>query len=344
MEKRNTIEDVARLAGVSKVTVSYVLNGRATEARISAGTEERVIEVARELGYRPNALAKMLLKQKTDTIAVVFQYATYFSSWSNFIAEAMHGVCEGCVETGMDLLLHTKAVNGAGSEADVISDGRVDGALVLRDVDDQTQLDLLNRKFPSVLFFTRTDDPDVPFVDADNYSGGRLAAEHLISLGHKRLGMIRGPHGSRSSTDRLHGFRSALEEASLPFDPEMVVTMETPSSNTGALIDLMNRKDRPTALFVWSDDVAFNCLRLLCELGLAVPKDVSIVGFDSTDSCDRVDPKLTSIRQPIRDMARRATILLASIVHKQPVDHLQVVFPLAIDVRGSTSRPELYTS
>lgn len=339
MSKRKTIEDVAKLAGVSKVTVSYVLNGRAEASRISRTTEEKVLAAAQDLGYRPNALARMLLKQRTDTLAVAFQYATYFSSWSSFTATVMRGVCEACVDARMDLLLHTNTVLGSASDADVLSDGRVDGVLILRDADDPTLLELLRRRFPCVLFFTRSSDPGVSFVDADNYSGGRMATQHLLDLGHRRIGMVRGSLSSMSSHDRIEGYRDALEAFGIVADPAYVIPLETPNSNGAELKAMMRREDRPTALFVWSDDVAFSCYRLLAELGMSVPGDVSIVGFDSTEACETVSPSLTSVHQPIPAMARRATELLVKIVAEGQSATDQILYPLSLDVRGSTAPP-----
>ena len=340
MSKRKTIEDVARLAGVSKVTVSYVLNGRAAEARISDDTEVRVLAAARDLGYRPNALAKMLLRQRTDSLAVAFQYATFFSAWSSFTSEVMRGVCDACVQAGMDLMLHTRGTEGSSADADTLTDGRVDGALILRDADDPTLLELIRRKFPCVLFFTRSTDTEVPFVDADNYAGGRMATQHLLKLGHRRIGMVRGSASSISSNDRFNGYRDALEMAKMEVDPSLVLTLETPSADPTAFMNLMLSDDRPTALFVWSDDVAFALLRRLSELGLSVPDDVSIVGFDSTEACERVSPALTSVRQPIVEMAREATLLLVSLIRQEPVSRTQIIYPPSLDVRQSTAPPK----
>ena len=337
MSQRKTLDDVAKRAGVGKVTVSYVLNGRAVEARISQQTSERVLAAARDLDYRPNALARMLLRKRTDTIAVVFQYANYFRSSSSFITDLMHGVCDGCVEGGVDLMLHTKSASDLVAEADALTDGRVDGALVLRDAHDEMMELLLSRKFPVVLFFSRSDDSTVPFVDLDNFMGGKLATNHLIELGHRRIAMLRGSARSVSSNDRHSGYRSALESANIEYRPEFVLA-GVPARHDEPLIELMRRPDRPTAVFVWSDDDAFSCIRVLGSLGLRVPNDVSVVGFDSSQACERVAPALTSVRQPIAEMARRATQLLVEIVKGDPLSgpH-QIVFPPRLDVRGSTS-------
>jgi len=293
-ERRTTIQDVANLVGVSKVTVSYVLNGHGAEARISPETEERVLNAARQLDYRPNALARMLIAKKTDTIAVVFQYGDFFSTLSNFTSEVMGGVCRASVESGMDLMLHTKLASEPVNEANNLMDGRVDGVLMLRDSNDPTLEEVLGQNFPCVLFFTRSYDRDVPFVDADNYTGGRMATQHLLDLGHKRIAMVRGSAKSISSNDRLAGYRDALETAGIELDRSYIVEMTSPRSDPKALFELFEGPDRPTALFAWSDDVAFVCMRILNEMMLSVPEDISIIGFDSSEACDRVTPPLTN--------------------------------------------------
>ncbi|MBS1707923.1 MAG: LacI family DNA-binding transcriptional regulator [Armatimonadetes bacterium] len=340
MARRTTIDDVARLAGVGKVTVSYVLNGRADQARISSETAERVLAAARELDYRPNGLARALSRQRTDTVAVVFQYADYFSASSSFINEVMRGVCDGCVEEGLDVLLHTKPALDPAAEADALTDGRVDGVLMLRDADDPTLSAVLARRFPTVLFFSRSAHPGVPFVDCDNFAGGRLATDHLIGLGHRKIAFLHGSVNSVDSAERGAGYRHSLQAHGIEFDSRHVLNFASATDDPRPFIELMTGPDRPTGLFVWSDDVAFACLRILSELNLDVPDDVSIVGFDSSPACERVTPALTSVNQPVAAMARAATKLLAQKL-RGPVDDSaqQIVFPLELDVRASTRAP-----
>ncbi|MEZ0324912.1 MAG: LacI family DNA-binding transcriptional regulator [Fimbriimonas sp.] len=333
--RRTTIADVAKHAGVGKVTVSYVLNGQSRTARISEETEKKVLRCAEELGYRPNALARMLVTQRSDALAVVFQYGAFFSALSSFTSEAMRGVCAACVESGFDLMLHTKAADDPIHEACALMDGRVDGVLMLRDRDDPAMAEVVAHKFPCVLFFTRSDDPHVPFVDSDNYAGGRMATSHLLELGHQKIGMVIGPAGSVAAGDRFNGYRNALESAGIELRPDYVV------SGVGIdptdFIKLITREDRPTALFVWSDDDAFICMQTAIELGLSIPEDLSIVGYDSSEACERSKPALTSVRQPVFDMAHAATRLLVSLVRGTPVERTRIVFPPDLDVRGSTA-------
>lgn len=334
--KRATIADVAKLAGVGKVTVSYVLNGQSRTARISEDTERRIIAAAQSLNYRKNPLGRMLATKQTDVLAVVFQRGYFFMSWSNFTAEVMRGVAAAAVDLGYDLMLHTRDV-ADDQEASVLADGRVDGALVLRDGRDPLADELAKHGLPTVQFFTRNDHPDHAFVDADNYSGGRMATRHLLELGHRRIAIVRGPHGSTSSNDRFNGYRDALESAGLTVRPEDVLVYTSPSDDMSELTRLMTADDRPTALFVWSDEVAFGCLAVLRAAGLDVPGDVSVVGFDSLEQCNRSIPPLTSIRQPVAEMAQEATRLLVSIIRGETPERKQIIYPLVLDVRGSTA-------
>lgn len=335
MRSRSTIGDVALRAQASKATVSYVLNGRGKAERISEDTIRRVLHAAESLGYRPNALARMLATQRTQLLAVVFQRGHFFSSWSPFVAEVMRGVASASVELGFDLMMHTRDLEEE-VEADAITDGRLDGALVLRDDDDPVLSALLERGFPFVRFFSRSDDPQVPYVDCDNLAGGRLAAEHLIRLGHRRLIMVRGNIRSTSSNDRLAGFRAAIQDSGLGGTGEDVLTATAATDDWEPFRCLMKGPNRPTGVFVWSDDVAQEVLRVLPAIGLHVPQDVSVIGFDSLDLCNRTAPTLTSVRQPIFEMASTATRLLVDQIGEQEMQSHQILFQPQLDVRGSS--------
>lgn len=333
--KRVTISDVASHAGVGKGTVSSVLNGQSAVARISEETQKRVIEAANELNYRPNAIARMLVQQKTDILAVVFQRGYFFTSWSSFTAEVMRGVSTAAVELGYDLMLHTKDVSPE-LEAKVLADGRVDGALVLRDDADSMVDELIRHRFPCVRFFSRGAE-GAPYIDADNVLGGKIATKHLIDLGHARIGMVRGSEHSTSSNDRLAGYRQAMHEAGLEAKLDWELSIPSALSGLSTLRKVMTSPNRPTALFVWSDDVALACLTVLHELGLQVPNDVSVIGFDSLDVCNRSVPPLTSIRQPVFEMAQQATHLLVALIRGQEIADRQILCPLELDLRASTA-------
>jgi DNA-binding LacI/PurR family transcriptional regulator len=330
--------DVAKAAGVSKVTVSYVLNGHSTAARISESTAAKVLKAAKDLGYSPSAIARMMVTKRCSTLGVVFQQAQYFTVWSSFTNELMLGICQASVSSGYDLMLHTGSLSDARSEADSLSDGRVDGVLVLRNSHDGTLNELLRRALPMVLFFTRSENESIPFVDADNYEGGRIAAKHLLGLGHKRIAMVAGDPDSSSSNDRIRGYQDAMREASVEPDEKLFVRMISLEDDAEPFANLLKSTEPPTAVFCWSDDTALRCLEIARNMSVVVPDELSVVGFDSLAASEASVPPLTSVSQPVREIAKAATELLIKIVRGEPLEEQHLVFPVKLDIRESTTR------
>jgi DNA-binding LacI/PurR family transcriptional regulator len=339
MGSRTTIQDVARQAGVSKVTVSYVLNGRGADARISEATEAKVIQAARDLKYVPSAIAKTLATRRSKSLGVVLQSGEFFSRTSSFTAEVMRGVCAAAVESGYDLMLHTSPVQTPAEELKRLRDGRVDGVLVLRDQGDPLLESLLESSLPCVQFFTRSEQRQANWFDTDNYLGGRMATEHLLSLGHRRIGWVGGPAGSVSARQRRLGYEAAMGDAGLELHPAWRVSMPDPTSSLDGLVRCLTSEERPTALFVWSDDVALSCWRMFSELGLSVPDELSVIGFDSSPACERSSPPLSSVRQPIFDIAFAATEALVRAIENEDAAPAQSVYAPCLDLRGSTAAP-----
>jgi len=203
-------------------------------------------------------------------------------------------------------------------------------------MNDPTLNDLINRKIPCVLFFSRHDAENVSFVDADNYTGGRIAADHLASLGHQKIGMICGNANSTSARDRLKGFLDALKERKIPVTDNYLLTAPTLGDEPAQIEVYLAQPNRPTALFCFSDDVAFHTMRVAQKMGIRVPEDLSVVGFDSLARSEHSTPPLTSVRQPVREMAQVATELLIKIANKEPLVNNRITFPTELDIREST--------
>jgi DNA-binding LacI/PurR family transcriptional regulator len=333
--RRPTIADVAVRAGVSKVTVSYVLNGQGRIARISTATQEKVSRAAADLGYRPSVIARSMATGKSETIGLVFQDPLYFAVPSDFVREVMHGVNLAVVSAGYDLLLHTKPVPNALVECSVLTDGRVDGVLILRNRDDPTLRLLLEHRFPSVLFFSRSSDEHVPFVDADNFGGFVLATEHLLGLGHRRIGVVLGHEGSTSSSERLAGYRHALRQAGIVFEESLTIRPEF-----GRELEDIRRfleGQKPTAVVCISDLYGIYTLTAADQIGLSVPDDLSVIGFDSLQSCEYSTPPLTSVRQPVLEISRKATEILIALAKGEQVENQKIIFPAQLDLRRSTA-------
>ena len=334
-KRRVTLEDVAKRAGVSKVTVSNILNNRPTAVPISEATRQRVLAVVQELGYYPNAVARALARQRTDTVAVVLQFPAIFQGWSGFTNELMRGVSDKAIALGYDILLHTRAQPSVELEAQSLMDGRVDGALLLRDYDDPLSSILAERDFPHVLFFTRSRRPDVCWVDCDNYKGAQLAVEHLLSLGRTRIAHLAGPPSACSALDRLQGYRDAIERHGLSVPVEWVIPAHYGGADLTPLATMLLQPRRPNAIFAWSDEVAIRAMNLCKELGLHVPDDVAVVGFDSTQICEHTHPPLTSVRQPIYEMAATALEMLVKLIRREPLLERMRVFAPTLEVRSS---------
>jgi LacI family transcriptional regulator len=334
--ERVTIADVARKAGVSKVTVSYVMNGREGKVRISDETRQRIWKAIRELGYRPNAVARALTQQRTHTIGVVMQYAAIFGGWSGFILELLHGASHEAIDLQYDLMMYTGAHgDDAEHEANAVMDGRIDGALLLRDIDDPLSDILADSGFPHVLIFTRARRPDVYSVDCDNVKGGYIATKHLLELGHRAIVHLRGSSHSAPALDRWHGYVQAMREAGIEPDERWVLEMTAPLSDATPLVELMRSRHRPTAIFAWSDDVAIRAMQVLREMGLRIPEDVAIVGYDSTEVCNHTDPPLTSVRQPIYEMAREGVKTLVRLIEGERPQPVARIFEPVLDIRRS---------
>ncbi len=338
MSKAITIKDVAVRGGVSKTAVSYVLSGREAGVRISDETRRRVLAAAQDLGYHPNALARGLARRQTDTLALVMQFPSVFSGWSGFTNELMHGATDAATSLGFDLMLHTKGLGSLEQDIAALTDGRADGALLLRDRDDPLSSRLLERSFPFVQVFSHTASPDAYFVDCDNVAGAKMAVDYLWALGHRRIGHLSGSPHSAAAADRLRGYREALAALGVLPRPNWECSMTYAGSDFTPFIALMSQPGSPTAIFAWSDDVAIRAIRVLQEqMGLRVPEDVSVIGFDGTAMCDHTLPRLSSVRQPIYDMAVQGVKTLVSLLRREPVPERQHFFLPSLELRGSSA-------
>lgn len=339
-----TLSDIAAHIGVSKVTVSYVLNGREGRVRISEGTRKRILDAAKEMGYSPNALARGLTRRRMDTFTLVMQSPNVFEGGSGFITGLMHGVLVAANAVGYDVMIHTKAQPGVDDEVRSLTDGRSDGSLLLRDYNDPLLAELEGRGHPCVSVFTRPELPDAWYADADDTEGGRIAAEYLLSLGHRRVGFISGSENSSAVRERRNGFRATLDAAGVPLDPRREVRLTYAGQDFAPLGEMMRlpADQRPTAVFAWSDDIAARAIAYLRDVcNLRVPQDISVIGFDGTEEVGERGcvPRLTSIRQPIGEIAACGVNLLASRLRGEPVDRTQVLFSPSLLERDSCAPP-----
>ena len=310
MNRRPTQEDVAREAGVSRATVSYVINNRTDgNVRISEETRCRVLEAIEELGYRPNVLARSLRQGQTHTIGMIVPDNT-----NPFFAEVARGVEDTSFEQGYSVIL----CNSDGDldkellYTNVLAEKRVDGILfVAAGMSTEHICALQERRMPVVVV-----DRDIPDVAVDsvmtaNERGGWLATRHLIELGHRHIGCIAGPSDVTPSAERVTGYRQALRETGILVDEALIVKGDFQyESGYQAARQLLSMEDPPTAIFACNDLMAIGTVSAAVRLGRQVPADLSVVGFDDVPLASFANPALTTIVQPKYEIGVVAATML----------------------------------
>lgn len=334
-----TIRDVAKRAGVGPATVSRVLNN---STLVTESTRARVLQAISELHYIPNPTARRLSLGKTLTIAVI---APWFTRPA--FVERLRGVENIIAQTHYDLIVYN--VEDIAKRdlyfRSIPRPDRADGVLIIslppRDDDVQflaestVPIVLVDANHPSLTAFNR--------VIVDDISGGRLAAQHLLDLGHRRIAYISDPFESpfnfTASYDRFQGFRQALIGGGIEFDPQFHLSGEHSRSKARQLaLDLLNRPDRPTAIFAASDTQALGVLEAARELKLTVPRDLSVVGYDDIEAAEYLN--LTTIRQQLFESGRRGVELLLRVIDDKTVRPPACeVLPVELKVRGTTAPP-----
>lgn len=295
---RVTVREVARLAGVSIATTSYALNNR---GQVSSTTRQRVHEAARALNYHPSYAARGLRGLRANTLGLLLPFRQSHVEHAPFL-EVLGGIDEAIAPDGFDVLLAH-----SGSAADELSicrrlilSRKVDALILVRSrVHDPRFAELRRHHFPFAVY-GRADTPDSCAVEVDNAAGAHLAVQHLVALGHRRIGYIGGPPDLTLSVDRWTGFCRGLLEAGIRPDPRLVVAVDdlTAESGDAALPRLFGQvRSKPTAVFAATDAVALGVMRAARGLGLEPGRDLAVVGFDDVPSAAFSDPPLTTIRQ-----------------------------------------------
>lgn len=304
--RRITSYDVAKAAGVSQTTVSFVLN-EVREANISDETRQRVLAAAEELGYVPDAAARSLGRGRTQTIGVVVTTLT-----DPFIGSAVQTIESTAHDHGYAVILASSndMPEREIAAAEMLQSRRVDGVIVTSSRVGALYQERLERLSVPVVLINSLVQPSGQFtfsIRVDNRHGGYLAAYHLIQRGHTRIAYVAAPTGRGDSVERLAGYRDALYEAGIPFDPALVVE-GTGRANGGeqALPRLRSMVDPPTAAFCYNDMTAVGLIHAAREAGLLLPDDLAVVGFDDVFFARYVHPSLTTIAQPIADLGRGA--------------------------------------
>ncbi|ROP64814.1 LacI family transcriptional regulator [Curtobacterium sp. PhB130] len=325
---RVTIADVARAAGVSIPTVSKVINNR---DGVASATMLRVQEVVERLGYETSLVARSLRSSRTGVIGILVPEFEPFST------ELLRGVSAAAIGTGYELLAYAGLVTGASQPGwerrslSRLSGTLIDGAIVVTPT-----TALPTSSIPVVAIDPHTGPEGHATVDTDNEGGARSAVEHLLALGHTRIAHIHGRADLASAQLRETGYRGALAAAGIHVDEDLVRAGDYQEDRATAVArELLSIPDRPTAVFAANDSSAIGVLHAAAALGLRVPEDLSVIGFDDVPQASTTTPPLTTVAQPLADLGAAAVEMLLTMLRGEPSpEHVRL--STSLRVRQST--------
>lgn len=327
-----SIKEVAATAGVSFQTASKVLNGGSV--RVSPETAARIVAVAESLGYRPNTIARSLVRQATGTLGLIASDATDVA-----ISQFSVAVERAARRLGYAVLVGHLAAEGDDG-ADVVRmliERRVDGVIAAAPQveEDPEVADLLRAYVPAVSLH-HVPGGQVPVIGSNQGETGRLATEHLISHGHRRIGTVTGPFRRRVVRSRLRGYEAALQGADLEPDEDLVVEADwTPGGAAAATHLLLTRVPETTAIFVHNDAMAIGVLSAVARTGRRVGTDVAVVSCDDMPFAEYLTPSLSTVRVPLAETGERAVELLRQSISGTPVTTEPLLLPVELIVRDS---------
>jgi LacI family transcriptional regulator len=331
-----TIKDIAKVAGVSITTVSRALNGYSD---VNEKTRQKIIEIAKQLNYSPNTLARGLVMNKSKTIGLLVSGLTRESAKDNFTFEVLAGVNQYVSEVDYDMVLFstTSTKQREKTYTQLCRERRVDGAILqgIRSDDPYLQ-EVVESDIPCVLIDIPIESETVGYVTTDNVLGAKKAVEHLISLGHKNIAMINGYSYAFVSEQRLKGFKEALLEAGLPIHEEWIADGEFREDNAEReALRLLTNYPHITAFFCASDLMALGVIKAAKRLGKRIPDDVAIIGYDDIILASYATPPLSTIAQNKFAMGYEAAKLLIHMLEGKATSHVKIL-ETELKIREST--------
>lgn len=331
MGARTTIHDVAKAAGVSVSTVSKAVNGR---YGIADATVQRVLDAVKLLGYESSLVASSMRARRTGVIGVLL------ADFEPFSAEILKGVGTAVHDTAFDLLAYSGSHLGAGDGWERRSLSRLSGTLIDAAIMVTPTVVSAGTEIPVVAIDPHTGRADLPTVESDSFGGALAATRHLIELGHRRIGFLAGRPDLRSAGLRDAGYRRALSDAGIPLDPALVGIgrYELEATRASALA-MLSAASRPTAIFAANDLSAIAVIDVAHELGLRVPDDLSVIGFDDVPEATRRALPLTTIQQPMRRLGAVAAEMVFTLLAGGEIDEMNVILPTRLVVRATTAAP-----
>jgi DNA-binding LacI/PurR family transcriptional regulator len=335
--KRATSRDVAERAGVSRTTVSLVLNN-VQGVQISEETRQRVIESALALNYVPNAAAQALASRRAQIIGLILTRNPHHIASDAFLNQILDGLIAAVHTYSLRLMIDiVEPEHQKKAYLDLVRAKRIDGLILSGPrFDDQALLALESDRFPTVLM-GQLPDSDFYSVDIDNFSAAERAVDHLIGLNHKKIACITNAHPSyTAAAERLRGYRQAMSSNGLPYDEQLVRYGDfDPESGYHRMHDLLEHEQHISAVFVASDVVAVGAKAAIRQHGLNIPQDIAMVGFDDVPLARYLDPPLTTVRLPASELAAKASQTLIEIIQGSPPAEKQVLLDSELIIRRS---------
>ena len=334
-----TSKDVAKKAGVSRTTVSFVLN-KVEGVKISKKTRMRVLQAAYKLGYVPDAAAQSLASGRSKTIGLILTRSPRQIASDTFLTQVLYGLINEVRLHDMRLLLEfVEDSHPRETYLDLVGSKRIDGIIFSGPrFDDKALQALLEYGFPTVLM-GKLPDSAFHFVDIDNRAAARKAVTHLFNLGRTSIACITNANQSyTAAVERLQGYQEALEQFGLPYNADLVRYGDfDPESGYAQMSSLLKNGHHPEAVFVASDVVAIGAMAAIRERNIRIPEDIALVGFDDVPLARFLDPPLTTIRLPAAEMARLASKLVIQLIQGKQPENSQILLETELIVRESSS-------
>ncbi len=337
--KRFTLEEIGQLAGVSRSTVSRVVNGY---PHISPEIRERVEQIISETGYQPNSAARSLASSRTQVIGLFIPNTVLHIFSDPYFPRLIEGISKACNAENYTLalyLFHSLEEEQRSIER-ILNSHTVDGLIVSADRDDSGLIPQLKERRMPFVIVGRPEDTTINYVDTDNFNGAYAAARHLLRLERERIGFI-GTQHNNAGRDRRDGFMKALNEHGTTLPPQMIVYGDfSEESGYHGMRKLLPYK--PDALFASSDLMALGALRSATEAGLKIPDDLAIIGFDDLPPATVAFPPLTTVRQPVHRLGMTAVEMLIDILNTGNDLPRRVILPTELVIRASCGADKRY--
>lgn len=328
-----TIRQVAAAAGVSRATASRVINGGHLVSPAARAAVEAAIA---QLGFSPNPAARSLATRRTGSVALVVPEPNGRLLTDPFFGSIINGLSLALEQADLQMvLLIARDGTGTRRASRYLTTGHVDGAVVAsHHRDDALNRELVSSGLPAVFIGRPLDVAHAHYVDMDNSQGARLATEHLVGLGRREIGTIAGPADMTAGIDRLTGWRAALTDAGLPADAVEHGDF-TATGGAQAAARLLDRRPDLDALFCASDLMAAGALPVLAAHGRRVPEDVAVIGFDDLEVAESTHPPLSTVAQPVSEMAARAGRMLVDLIADPGAEPEPILFQASLVLRAS---------